>query len=51
MAVDDRGIVVGISQYPGIAELKGPEHDAQEFYDWLTSSKGGDVPPSGSRKS
>ncbi len=35
MAVDDRGIVVGISQYPGIAELKGPEHDAQEFYDWL----------------
>ena len=45
MAVDDRGIVVGITNYPGIAELKGPEHDAQEFYDWLTSSSGGDVPP------
>ena len=45
MAVDDRGIVVGITTYPDISPLEGPEHDAQEFYEWLTSSTGGDVPP------
>lgn len=44
MAVDDRGIVVGITTYPGISPLKGPELDADEFYDWLTSPSGGDVP-------
>ncbi|HEX7830702.1 MAG TPA: hypothetical protein VF787_13680 [Thermoanaerobaculia bacterium] len=44
MAVDDRGIVVGISTYPDFSPLDGPEHDAQEFYDWLTSPSGGDVP-------
>jgi len=44
MAVDDRGIVVGITVYPGISTLKGPELDAEEFYDWLTSPAGGDVP-------
>ena len=45
MAVDDRGIVVGITTYPDISPLQGPEQDAEEFYDWLTSSAGGDVPP------
>ncbi|WP_035678333.1 hypothetical protein [Bradyrhizobium liaoningense] len=44
MAVDDRGIVVGITTYPDIAPLQGPELDAEEFFDWLTSSSGGDVP-------
>jgi hypothetical protein len=44
MAVDDRGIVVGITTYPGISSLEGPERDAEEFYDWLTSPTGGDVP-------
>jgi hypothetical protein len=44
MAVDDSGIIVGISKYPGISPLEGPEPDAEEFYDWLTSPKGGDVP-------
>ncbi|HZM44918.1 MAG TPA: hypothetical protein VFC14_08815 [Burkholderiales bacterium] len=44
MAVDDRGIVVGINTYPDIAPLAGPEKDAQEFYDWLVSEDGGDVP-------
>src|SRR4051794_1621027 len=44
MAVDDKGIVVGITNYPGITTLKGPELDAEDFYDWLTSPKFGDVP-------
>ncbi|HLA11936.1 MAG TPA: hypothetical protein VJ023_15225 [Pyrinomonadaceae bacterium] len=44
MAVDDQGIVVGIAIYPGISTLQGPELDAEEFYDWLTSPTGGDVP-------
>jgi hypothetical protein len=46
MAVDDRGIVVGITRYPDISPLDGPEPDAEEFYDWLISPAGGDVPPS-----
>ena len=44
MAVDDRGIVVGINTYPDISPLQGPEQDANEFYEWLTSENGGDVP-------
>lgn len=44
MAFDDRGIVVGITNYPGISTLKGPEADADDFYDWLTSPLFGDVP-------
>jgi uncharacterized caspase-like protein len=44
MAVDDKGIVVGITNYPGITTLKGPEADAEDFYDWLTSPSFGDVP-------
>jgi hypothetical protein len=44
MAFDDRGIVVGITNYPGISTLKGPEADADDFYDWLTSPSFGDVP-------
>jgi len=43
MAVDDRGIVVGLTTYPKIGSLQGPELDAEEFYDWLTSPTGGDV--------
>ena len=45
MASDDRAIVVGIDTYPDIAPLQGPEADADDFYDWLTSPKFGDVPP------
>jgi hypothetical protein len=44
MAIDDKGIVVGITNYPGISTLKGPEEDANDFYDWLTSPSFGDVP-------
>jgi hypothetical protein len=44
MALDDHGIIVGITTYPDIAPLQGPELDAEDFFDWLTSSSGGDVP-------
>src|SRR5438046_2507751 len=44
MAIDDRGIVVGITTYPDLAQLDGTENDANEFYEWLTSPAGGDVP-------
>jgi hypothetical protein len=43
MALADRALVVGISKYPGIGDLLGPETDAQEFYDWVTSPGGGGV--------
>ena len=43
MAADDFGIVVGLNSYPGIGKLEGPEADANDFYEWLTSTRGGDV--------
>ena len=44
MARDDHAIVVGISRYPGLGDLAGPENDAGEFTRWLLSPTGGDVP-------
>jgi hypothetical protein len=44
VAVDDRAIVVGISHYPALGDLAGPENDAHAFAEWLKSSTGGDVP-------
>jgi hypothetical protein len=44
MAVDDRAIIVGITQYPDMNPLQGTERDAQAFRDWVLSDKGGDVP-------
>src|SRR4051794_38605283 len=46
MAKDDWAVVVGIKTYfdPALAGLQGPENDASDFYEWLISSKGGDVP-------
>jgi hypothetical protein len=40
MALEDRAIVVGISKYPDLGDLNGPENDAQEFYNWVVSSGG-----------
>lgn len=40
----DYAIVVGISRYPHFTKLDGPENDAQDFYDWVTSDQGGGVP-------
>lgn len=44
MAIDDWAVVVGIKTYPGLSNLDGPENDARDFYDWLVSPTGGDVP-------
>jgi hypothetical protein len=39
MAMEDWAIVVGITAYPGLSELGGPETGAREFFDWVTSPK------------
>lgn len=44
MAKDDHAIVVGVTEYPGLVSLKGPENDACDFYDWLIDRTGGQVP-------
>ena len=47
MGDQDYAIVVGIDTYfdsENFPKLKGPENDAREFYDWVTSSTGGAVP-------
>jgi Caspase domain len=44
VAADDRAIVVGISHYPLLSDLAGPENDARAFIEWLTSPTEGDVP-------
>jgi len=46
MGKNDWAIVVGIDTYfdPNLPSLKGPENDAQAFYEWVTSPEGGAVP-------
>jgi hypothetical protein len=51
MNTEDYAIVVGIGSYPGLGatqtqprNLEGPDNDALEIYDWITSAGGGDVP-------
>ena len=38
MAIEDRAIVVGISKYPDLGDLGGPENDAQDFYNWVVGA-------------
>src|SRR5689334_6515188 len=52
MNTEDYAIVVGIGSYPGFGatqtqprNLQGPDNDALEVYNWITSTAGGDVPP------
>ena len=45
MPLEDHALVVGISRYPGIDNLSGPETDANEFFAWVTSKDGGGVDP------
>jgi hypothetical protein len=40
---EDWAVVVGISRYPGMGDLDGPETDARAFYEWVTQRAG--VPP------
>ena len=44
MGEEDRAIVVGVSDYPVLGALLGPEHDARAFYEWLLNPHGGNVP-------
>jgi hypothetical protein len=46
----DFAIIVGVSHYPGMASLNGPENDAQEFYNWVIAEDGGRVKPKRVRK-
>ena len=43
MAQDDFAIVIGLTRYPHISNLQGPENDAQAFIEWLRSPNGGDI--------
>lgn len=41
----DYGIVIGIQHYVGNVEiLNGPHADTENFYNWLNSKTGGDIP-------
>ena len=47
MAKDDWAIIVGVTHYPGftgLADLRGSESDAKEFWEWVIASDGGDIP-------
>ncbi|MBI4333238.1 MAG: caspase family protein [Chloroflexi bacterium] len=46
MADNDYAVVVGVNRYPNepLSDLDGPENDALEFKDYLTSPAGGAVP-------
>lgn len=47
MSSEDRAILVGISRYPGLEDLDGPENDANDFAAWLRDPAGGAVPDEG----
>ena len=38
-------ILVTITKYPGLSDLKGPEADGKALAEWLTSPSGGNLPP------
>jgi hypothetical protein len=44
MGANDHAIVVGITRYPSLSDLDGPELDASDFESWLLDAKGGNVP-------
>jgi hypothetical protein len=44
MSDDDHAVVVGITNYPSLTPLKGPENDALAFRDWLVDERGGALP-------
>lgn len=49
MADNDYAVVVGINHYPNepLADLEGPENDAEGFKKWLLSPTGGAIPDDG----
>lgn len=44
MSANDHALVVGITKYPALGDLAGPENDALDFAAWLEHPKGGNVP-------
>lgn len=44
MAAQDHAVVVAITRYPDISDLRGPENDARGLERWLTDPAGGAVP-------
>ncbi|MFP2911142.1 caspase family protein [Pyxidicoccus sp. 3LFB2] len=40
LAATDWAVVVGLSRYPGLGNLDGPENDAKAFQEWLTLRAG-----------
>jgi hypothetical protein len=44
MAANDYAILVGITRYPRLGNLQGPENDAVCMHDWLIDQHGGQVP-------
>jgi uncharacterized caspase-like protein len=44
MAKDDYAVLVGVTRYPHLEDLKGPENDALAIEEWLTDPSGGAVP-------
>lgn len=44
MSKQDHAVVVGITNYPSLSQLKGPENDAKAFRDWLVDKDGGAIP-------
>lgn len=45
MNPEDRAIIIGVTDYPGLTSLSGPENDAIAFHKWLIDPTGGGVPP------
>lgn len=43
-------VVVGINEYPAIGNLTAAHADAQDFFDWVRSATGGDVPATNAHK-
>jgi len=48
---DDHAVIIGLQNYPGLDDvangvlpLSGPENDANDFYNWIISPTGGNVP-------
>jgi len=44
VAADDYAVIVGITSYPGLKPLQGPENDARVFSEWVEDPAGGQVP-------
>ena len=40
MNEEDWAIVIGITEYPALQPLRGPETDARAFFSWVTTAGG-----------